>query len=62
MLNVETIFFVTIHADLSQNLLCCHLFIAAIYSEIVRVEKKGQISGMPMLTVLIKLEASLASK
>ena len=25
MINVETIFFVTIHADLSQNLLCCHL-------------------------------------
>ena len=25
MINVETIFFVTIHADLSRNLLCCHL-------------------------------------
>ena len=25
MINVETIFFVPIHADLSQNLLCCHL-------------------------------------
>ena len=25
MINVETIFFVTINADLSQNLLCCHL-------------------------------------
>ena len=25
MINVETIFFGTIHADLSRNLLCCHL-------------------------------------
>ena len=61
MLNVETIFFVTIHADLSQNLLCCHYAVLAqnlfycdlrtfvwtqIYSEIVLVEKKGQISVM----------------
>ena len=63
MINVETIFlslfmlicreicFVAIYAVLAQNLFCCDLrtFVwRKIYSEIVLVEKKGQISGMDM--------------
>ena len=62
MINVETIFlslfmlicreicFVAIYAVLAQNLFCRDLrtFVwRKIYSEIVLVEKKGQISGMP---------------
>ena len=61
MINVETIFlslfmlicreicFVAIYAVLAQNLFCRDLrtFVwRKIYSEIVLVEKKGQISGM----------------
>ena len=54
MINVETIFwslciYVAIYAVLAQNLFCCNLraFVwRKIYSKIVLVEKKGQISGM----------------
>ena len=63
MINVETIFlslfmlicrkicFAAIYAVLAQNLFCRDLrtFVwRKIYSEIVLVEKKGQISGMIM--------------
>ena len=49
MLICRKICFAAIYAVLAQNLFCCDLrtFVwRKIYSEIVRVEKKGQISGM----------------
>ena len=49
MLICREICFVAIYAVLAQNLFCRDLrtFVwRKIYSEIVRVEKKGQISGM----------------
>ena len=69
MINVETIFlslfmlicreicFVAIYAVLAQNLSCRDLrtFVwRKIYSEIVLVEKKGQISGMKVRNIVCK--------
>ena len=53
MLICRKICFAAIYAVLAQNLFCCDLrtFVwRKIYSEIVRVEKKGQISGMTIGT------------